>query len=118
MTLFSRIEESLLTRNSWYGIATKEDHIACLSKLNFSSNEVVNSTYYVDDDGITLESNDLIYSVETDLSLSIDDHNTYYYRSHNQNEFITDEAHFFKYYSDAMDFADLSNTDCRLSVPE
>lgn len=107
-----------LTKNSWYGVATNEVLTTCLSKLNFSTNKVVNLTFYAEDDGVTLESNDLLYSVENDYSLSIDDHDVFHYLSHNEDEFTTSEAQFFRIYSDAMNFAESNQANCRMSIPK
>ena len=107
-----------LTRNSWYGVASNEEFTACLSKLSFSSNNVVNSTFYANDDGVTLESEDLLFSVENDSSLILDDHDIFNYQSHTLDLFITDEARFFKNHSDAMSFANESQIDCSVSLPE
>lgn len=107
-----------LTKNAWYGVASDEEFTTCLSKLSFSENKVVNSTFYAEDDGITLESEDLLYSVENDFSLSIDDHDIFHYLSHSQDGFITGEARFFRHYSDAMNFAESNQANCRVSIPK
>lgn len=107
-----------LVRNSWYGVMSNDDQTKCLSKMTFSLNKVVNSTFYANDDGVTLESRDLLYTLENDVNLKIDEHDIYPYQSHSNFEFVTNGARFFSRYSDAIKFADDNQTNCRLSIPE
>lgn len=116
-SLRSGFNINYLARNSWYGVADDEEQTKCLSKLTFSLNKVVNSTYYANNDGLSLESMDLLFEVENDASLNIDGYDLYLYQSHNQDEIVTDGARFFSSHDDAIAFADSKQINCRTSIP-
>lgn len=106
-----------LISTPWYGVATSSNTTQCLSKFVFWENEVVSATHYHNEDGVSLETEDLIFSINPDIRISIANRYFYNYQSHGKQFFITLEAHFFRDYDEALRYAEENGIDCKNSFP-
>ncbi len=112
-----KFDEGYLVNAAWYAIASTSEKTECLAKYVFVNNKLVTASKYNNDDGVSLETKDLLYSITTDTRLSIDKKFFYNYQSHGKQFFISEEAHFFKDYDEAIRYADERGRDCRNSLP-
>lgn len=113
----TNFDKSYLTSTPWYAVATSTKQTQCLAKLVFWENDVVSSTRFQNNDGVMTKSEDIMYSLTPNTRISVANKRFYNYQSHGKQFFITQEAHFFRDYDDAIRFASERGLDCQNSFP-